>query len=105
MCTPKMKGNAMHTEHIPTRAEVAAMTDSEHKVLENRLRREAKRKGLLLRRSRSRDRWADDYGLYVLVGDCAGNRRPGAQAPRSELHRGLGGTLADIAQELRAYRW
>lgn len=32
-------------------------------------------------------------GLYVLVGDSAGNRRPGAQAPRSAFVRGEGMTL------------
>src|SRR3954469_12842269 len=39
-----------------------------------RLRRMAARQGLILVKSRRRDRWADDYGLYVLVDDCAGNR-------------------------------
>ena len=40
-----------------------------------------KREGFLLRKSRRRDRTADDYGLYVLVGDSRGNRLPGAQPP------------------------
>jgi hypothetical protein len=38
------------------------------KSVEDRLRREAKRKGYLLRKSRTRDRRADHYGLYVLLG-------------------------------------
>ena len=41
------------TTRIPTRAEVAAMSPREHKALENQLRRQAKRKGRLLRRAGS----------------------------------------------------
>ena len=70
------------------------------KTLSERLRREAKRKGYHLRRSRTRNPLADDYGLYVLVGDSAGNRRPGAAAPYAAFHRGEGMTLASIADEL-----
>jgi hypothetical protein len=90
------------TTTIPTHAEVAAMSPHEHKALENQLRGEAKRKGLLLRRSRARDqeRWPDEYGLYVLIGDCAGNRRPGAAAAPAAFRNGWGGDLADIAREL-----
>jgi hypothetical protein len=51
------------------------------KARENTIRREARRKGYLLRKSRIRNRWAEDYGLYVLVTDSRGNRLPGAQAP------------------------
>jgi hypothetical protein len=77
---------------------------SEHKTLENRVRREAKREGFLLRRSRTRDSWADDYGMYVLVDNSAGNRRPGARAPYSAFERGEGTTLDGIADELRLLR-
>ena len=70
------------------------------KSVENRLRREARRKGLLLRKSRSRTRSTEVYGLYVLVDDCAGNRRPGAQAPYSACLRGDGATLEEINAEL-----
>ena len=70
------------------------------KNLENRLRREAKRKGYLLRRSRSRNPRADDYGLYVLVSDSRGNRLPGAQAPQSAFANGEGSMLAGIAEAL-----
>ena len=76
-------------------------TDSrEHCNREDRLRRAAKRKGFLLRRNRSRDPRNESYGLYVLVGDCAGNRRPRAQAPISAFQRGEGYTLDGIAIEL-----
>jgi hypothetical protein len=88
----------MHT--IPTRAEVAAMTDSEHKLLENQLRREAQCKGFLLRRNRTRDRSAENYGLYVLIGDSRGNRLPGAAAAPNAFWRGEGDTLEGIAAEL-----
>lgn len=37
------------------------------KTLENRLRRMAGRQGLVLRKSRSRDPRAVDYGLYALI--------------------------------------
>jgi len=73
--------------------------------LENRLRREARRKGFLLRRNRTRDRWADNYGMYVLIGDSAGNRCPGAAAAPNAFWRGAGDTLDGIAQELANCHW
>lgn len=76
------------------------MNIREHKTLENRLRREAKRKGFLLRRNRTRDLSADNYGMYVLIGDSAGNRHPGAAAAPNAFLRGEGDTLENIAQEL-----
>lgn len=69
---------------------------------ENRVRRLAQRHGWLLRKSHTRDTSAEEYGLYVLVGDCAGNRRPGAQAPVSAFARGEGASLADVERELLA---
>jgi hypothetical protein len=63
--------------------------------LENRLRREARRKGFLLRRNRTRDRWADN----------AGNRCPGAAAAPNAFWRGAGDTLDGIAQELANCHW
>jgi hypothetical protein len=74
------------------------------KAIENRLRRAAKRRGLILFKSRRRDQWADDYGLYVLVGDSAGNRRRGAQAPISAFARGEGMTLAGVESALYPVR-
>jgi hypothetical protein len=39
----------------------------EEKIMENRLRRVADRRGLRLVKSRSRDTSAIDYGLYALI--------------------------------------
>lgn len=41
--------------------------DQEAKVLENKIRRVADRRGYRLMKSRSRDENAIDYGLYALV--------------------------------------
>ena len=81
------------------------MDSRDHKTLENRLRREAKRKWFLLRRNRTRDRSADNYGLYVLIGDSKGNLLPGAAAAPLAFWRGEGDTLEGIAAELAACRW
>jgi hypothetical protein len=43
------------------------MTDGEYKVFENRLRRAARRQGLRLEKSRTRDPRALDYGKYWLL--------------------------------------
>ena len=80
------------------------MNSREHKTLENRLRREAKRKGLLLRRNRTRDRSAENYGLYVLIGDSRG-QLPGAAAAPNAVWRGEGDTLENIALELANCHW
>jgi|RhiMethySRZTD1v2_1073278.scaffolds.fasta_scaffold1164586_2 hypothetical protein len=73
----------------------------QHKAEENRLRRQAKRKGFLLRRSHGRDPQAEDFGLYVLIGASRGNRLPGAAAARAAFRRGDGDTLQGIGEELR----
>lgn len=70
------------------------------KTREKYVRREAKLRGYLLRRSRTQDVLAEDFGLYVLVGDTSGNRWPGAQAPKSAFARGEGQTLEGISAEL-----
>ena len=67
---------------------------------ENRVRRLARREGWLLRKSRTRNAGAEDYGLYVIVDDCRGNRCPGAQASYSAFARGEGRSLAEIESEL-----
>ena len=67
---------------------------------EAHVRREAKRKGYLLRKSRRRDPAAEDHGVYVLVGDSRGNRIPGAQAPISAFARGEGMSLAEVEATL-----
>ena len=69
-------------------------------VLENRMRRAAQRQGLMPVKFRRRDSRAIGYGLYVLVEDKAGHRRPPAQAPISAFARGEGMTLAEAAEEL-----
>lgn len=73
------------------------------KLRENRLRRRARRLGLLLVKSRTRDRFADDYGTYVLAADCAGNRhgRYGGQEAVSAFAKGQGTDLDGIENELR----
>lgn len=71
-----------------------------NKSHEARVRRSAKHRGFLLRKSRTRNPYADDFGLYVIVDDTRGNRLPGAQAPISALARGEGMTLNDIEAEL-----
>jgi hypothetical protein len=90
-----MKGinSISSTNHARTPAEESAMLQ--------RQRREAKRKDYLIRKSRTRDRWADDYGMYVLVGDSRGNRLPGAAAAPNAFRRGEGDTVDGIAEELR----
>jgi hypothetical protein len=49
-------------------------------------------------KSGRRDPRAIDYGLYVLVGDSAGNKygRRGGQAAVSEFARGEGMTLDEV---------
>jgi hypothetical protein len=79
------QGNAMHERSYEQRVRIAA-----------------KRQGLRLVKSRRRDRGADDYGLYVLVGDSAGNGRRGAQAPLSAFAKGEGMSLIDAAAEVSA---
>ena len=49
--------------------DLSKMTDSEYKVLENRLRRAARRQGLHLEKSRTRDPQALDFGRYWLLDD------------------------------------
>jgi hypothetical protein len=61
----------------------STMTSTE-KVLENRLRRAAKRQGLLLEKSRRRDPKAIDHGLYALLDAFTGN--PVNQTGRTGIH-------------------
>jgi hypothetical protein len=59
---------ASMTEHVPTDAEIAAMTKIAHTVYENRVRRVAGRQLLTLHKTRRRDPRAFDYGTYRLAG-------------------------------------
>ncbi|MBC3193837.1 hypothetical protein H7X46_22505 [Pseudonocardia sp. C8] len=72
------------------------------KIRENRLRRAAQRQGLMLVKSRRRDRRAEDYGLFVLVDDTIGNKvgPRGGQAAVSAFARGEGMDLDGIEREL-----
>ena len=65
-----------------------------------RLRRQARRKGLLLRKSRSRTSAAEAYGLYVLVQDCAWEPPSRCAGPVVCVRGGEGTTLAQISAEL-----
>jgi hypothetical protein len=77
--------------------------DAQNKAREVRLRRVARRRGLLLFKSRRRDIKALDYGLYVLVENSAGNQMGNPpQAVVSAFERGDGSTLDDIETELDA---
>jgi hypothetical protein len=78
------------------------MTDNAAKVRENRLRRAADRQSLMLVKSRRRDPRAEDFGLYVLVDDSAGNHygRRGGQAAFSAFLDGEGMTLDEVAEAL-----
>jgi len=73
------------------------MTDTEYKVLENRLRRAAERQGLRLEKSRARDPRHLLYGTYQLV-DVDIN---GVVLANWALGRGYGMGLDEIA----AYLW
>ena len=80
------------------------MTTNDTTTVEARVRRARRTalvQGLRVFKSRCRDPRADDYGLYILRTECAGDRFPGAQGPRSDFARGHGMTLADIEQQLR----
>lgn len=70
-------------------------------LIEDHLRREANRRGLLLRKSRRRNPAAEDYGMYVLVDDTAGNQRAQSQAVISAFANGEGRTLQQISEELQ----
>lgn len=70
------------------------MTETEHKVLENRLRRAAKRQGLVLVKSRSRDPRAIDYGGYMLADADTDKVVAGGLGSRQAL------TLTEVAEAL-----
>ena len=80
------------TTRIPTRAEVAAMSPREHKALENQLRRQAKRKGRLLRRAAE---WRDHGLRYAVMAD--------ASVIQPSLRRGLAASVP-FARILRGLR-
>ncbi len=78
------------------------MSQNTTKVREGLLHRLAKSRGYMLVKSRRRDPRAEDFGLYVLVGDSRGNRvaRYGGQAAVFAFAKGEGMTLDEIEREL-----
>ena len=76
-----------------TEKEIAAMTDAEFKVLENRARRMAKRQGLRLVKSRRRDPRAWDYGCYCLA-DIQTNGVVFGIGPAQRISADLGDIIA-----------
>jgi hypothetical protein len=73
--------------------EFKAMTPEQVKIFEARLRRAAKRQGMIMRKSRTRDPRAIDYGTYRLLDENSGN---------VQLHdsRGNGVSLLAVEQFL-----
>ncbi|MEN4420653.1 hypothetical protein [Mycobacteroides chelonae] len=83
------------SSRIPAADEIAAMTDQEYKVLENRVRRAAERQGLHLQKSRARDPRSVGFGTYRLI-----NRATNTLAtPGTGDDYGL--TIDEVAQHLR----
>lgn len=85
----------METRKIPTPDEINAMSPTQYKSYEARLRRMASRQDLILRKSPRRDPHALGYGTYMLI-DAATN---GVVARGLPDGYGLG--LDDIERELR----
>jgi hypothetical protein len=80
--------------HAPSAEEISAMTDTEYKVLENRLRRAAERQGFRLEKSRRRDPRAYDFNTYQLIDAVTG------KLVASALPDGYGLGLDDVAEVL-----
>jgi hypothetical protein len=79
---------------IPTPEEINAMTHTQYKSLEARLRRAATRQGLRLEKSRLRDPRAIGYGTYHLVNESTNT----LECYGSPQGHGLG--LDDVASAL-----
>ena len=82
--------------YIPTVDELDAMTPTQYKAVENRLRAAAKRQGMRLEKSRVRDPRALDYATYRLVYLASGH-----VAARTHT-RQYGLTLTEVAEHLFA---
>ena len=76
------------------------LPERDHKTLESELSRQARVRGLLLRRNPSRDPSAEGYGLYVLIADCPSNHLPDSKVTSRAFLRGEGQTLDGIADDL-----
>lgn len=80
---------------IPTRDEIENMSDTDHKVLENRLRRAAERQDLRLLKSRARDPRSHLYGTYMLT-----DQNNWVVFADHSTGRGYGLDLVDVAEWL-----
>jgi hypothetical protein len=80
--------------HIPTEDETATMTERQYVTLETRCRRAAKRQGLKVIKSRSRDPRAVDYGGYMIVNTYTNTIKAGELGTPDVL------SLAEVAQYL-----
>lgn len=72
------------------------MSETDYRVLENRIRRLARRRGLKLEKSRARDPRAADYTTYQLVDASSGS------VVARGFASGYGMSLADVAASLLA---
>jgi hypothetical protein len=84
----------MLTDTPPTSERLNAMSEREYRMYEARLRRAAKRQGLVLCKSRRRDSRAHDYGTYCLLDvrtrfQVAGDHEGGYGLSLSEIHAAL----------------
>jgi hypothetical protein len=87
----------LDTPHIPSAEEINNMTEVQHKVLENWLRRAPERQGLRLEKPRRRDPRALDYGTDRLVSNWTGGVVAG------DTDNGYGAGLDDVARCLWGY--
>jgi hypothetical protein len=81
---------------IPTRSEIEALTETQRKIFENRLRRAAERQGLRLEKFRARDTKHLLYGTYRLVDE----RKDTVVMVDWHSGRGHGLDLHDVARYL-----
>ena len=92
--------------HKPTVDEINAMTDTEYKVHEGRLRRTAQRQGLRLEKSRRRGNRATDFETYMLVDPdtntiAAGDEQDGYGLGLDDVGEGTGRRMTDSYEEQR----
>jgi hypothetical protein len=80
---------------FPTPTEVAALTPTQFKAVENKLRRAARRQGMELEKHRVKDPRAIGFGTYRLVGD------DGKVRHQKDHKYGYGLTLHDVASILQ----
>lgn len=89
--------------NVPALHEIVALTPSEFKIYENRLRRMARRQGLRLEKSRARDQRSYAYNTYqlttggytIIERGCTALRTPG-QVVYGDSNRGYGLSIEEI---------